>query len=200
MKLAVIILRYRVLLLLPVLIGCVGTTPPSRFYLLEPVPETASSSVNSGQARMELALAPVKIPHYLTRPQMVTAAGTNTYQVDELHRWAESLDENMTRVMMRDLSGMIPADVVLSPAKRARRTALHLKVAVLEFHVDPQGQAGLVAQWQVERGDEVVLSRQNAYRIQADNDDASMKVKALNQCLNRLDQDIASAMAGLKAD
>ena len=175
------------------LVGCVGTTPPAQFYLLEPltVAETVGGSVAD---KPTLALAPVRIPHYLERAQLVTASGKNTYQLDEMNRWAESLDDNITRVMLQELTSLVPADVVLASSQRAKQAKLRLLVTILEFHIDPQGQAKLSAQWQVSRGEEVIVSRQSAFQIPANSHDAQIKVQALNQCLNQLNREMAAAL------
>lgn len=197
-------MRYlmRILLGLAVLAqtGCIGSSPASRFYLLEPLAaaEVPGSSMVAGKPT--LALAPVRIPHYLERAQLVSASGKNTYQLDELHRWAESLDDNMTRVILQDLSVMMPADVVSTNSQRARQAKLTLAVTVLEFHIDPEGQARLTAQWQASRGDEVVLSRQSSFKVAADNDNAQLKVAALNQCLTQLNREMAAALLTINTD
>lgn len=180
--------------------GCIGSSPTSRFYLLEPLAaaEVPGSSVMAGKPT--LALAPVRIPHYLERAQLVSASGKNTYQLDELHRWAESLDDNMTRVILQDLSVLMPADVVSTNSQRARQAKLALAVTVLEFHIDPEGQARLTAQWQASRGDEVVISRQSSFKVAADNDNAQLKVEALNQCLTQLNREMAAALLTINTD
>ncbi len=181
------------------LTACVGTTPASRFYMLEPLTTSFAIAPSSGQAaRLALALAPVKVPHYLERAQIVSAAGKNTYQLDELHRWAESLDENMTRILLQNLTQLLSADVALTTSKRAQQSEFRLAVNVLEFHVDTQQQAKLVAQWQLNRGDTVILSQQTAHQVPVASEDISLKVQALNQCFNLLSQDIAGAIARLK--
>ena len=181
------------------LTACVGTTPASRFYMLEPLTTSFAIAPSSGQAaRLALALAPVKVPHYLERAQIVSAAGKNTYQLDELHRWAESLDENMTRILLQNLTQLLSADVALTTSKRAQQSEFRLAVNVLEFHVDTQQQAKLVAQWQLNRGDTVILSQQTAHQVPVTSEDISLKVQALNQCFNLLSQDIAGAIARLK--
>jgi uncharacterized lipoprotein YmbA len=145
-----------------------------------------------------LALAPVKISHYLDRAQIVSAAGKNTYQLDELHRWAERLDENMTRVMLQNLTQALASDVVLTTSKRAQQSELRLAVNVLEFHVDAQQQAKLVAQWQVSRDNAVVFSQQTTHQMPVASEDIALRVQALNQCFNQLSQDIAGALERLK--
>jgi uncharacterized lipoprotein YmbA len=181
------------------LTACMGTSPPSQFYMLEPLtPNFANASHPGQESRLTLALAPVKISHYLDRAQIVSAAGKNTYQLDELHRWAERLDENMTRVMLQNLTQALATDVVLTTSKRAQQSELRLAVNVLEFHVDAEQQAKLVAQWQVNRGDAVVLSQQTTHQVPVASEDIALKVQALNQCFNQLSQDIAGALELLK--
>jgi uncharacterized lipoprotein YmbA len=176
-----------------VLTACVGTSPPAQFYLLEPL--TVAESIGSVVSdKPTLALAPVRIPHYLERAQLVTASGKNTYRLDELNRWAESLEDNITRVMLQELTSLVPADVVLTGSQRAKQAKLRLVVTILEFHIDPQGQAKLAAQWQVSRGEEVIVSKQSAFQIPASSHDAQVKVQGLNQCLNRLNQEMAAAL------
>lgn len=181
------------------LTACVGSTPASRFYMLESLTTSSAIAPSSGQAaRLALALAPVKVPHYLERAQIVSAAGKNTYQLDELHRWAESLDENMTRVLLQNLTQLLSSDVVLTTSKRAQQSEFRVVVNVLEFHVDTQQQARLVAQWQVSRGDAMVLNRQTTHQVPVVSEDIALKVQALNQCFNLLSQDIAGAIVRLK--
>jgi hypothetical protein len=111
-----------------------------------------------------------------------------------MNRWAESLDDNITRVMLQELTSLVSADVVLASSQRAKQAQLRLLVTILEFHIDPQGQAKLAAQWQVSRGEEVIVSRQSAFQIPANSHDAQVKVQALNQCLNQLNREMASVL------
>jgi uncharacterized lipoprotein YmbA len=176
--------------------GCMGSTPPASFYLLEPL-----SSAQATQAEPEpvsgrpiLALASVRIPQYLQRPELVSASGKNTYVLDELHRWAEALDDNISRVMLQDLAVLIPAEVMSVSSSRSRPSDLRLAVTVLEFHIDPQNQARLSVQWQLSDGGERLVAKQSSYKVAADSADTPAKVFALNQCLNRLNRDLAAAV------
>ena len=98
--------------------GC-GSTPSPKFYLLEPSAPVAPAAASDKRAL--IVLAPVRIPHYLDRAQIVTASGDNGYQLSELNRWAEGLDHNITRVLQQDLSQLLPANVVsAAPAEIGR--------------------------------------------------------------------------------
>ena len=177
------------------LTGCIGgSTPPSQFYLLEPINESVSSP-SGVTSKPVIALGSVRIPRYVDRPQIVTASGKNAYQLSELNRWAESLDDNISRVLAQNLSLLIPADVVLvNASNRAKQAQLRVSVNILEFHVNPQGQAILTAQWFVNRGDEMPLNRQASYRSQASSTDYHAIVEALNECLNRMSRDMAASL------
>lgn len=187
--------RYSLLMALTMQTACLGNSPKASFFLLEPQigPQTESPVT----ADWALAVAPVKIPPYLQRSQLVTALGQNGYRLDEMNRWAESLDDNITRVMLQDLTGLLAADVVPAASRRGKQALYQLSVTVLEFHIDPQGRANLSAQWQIIRGGEAVLSRQTSYRQPAETDDVAMQVQALNRCLAQLERDIARVLQGL---
>lgn len=177
------------------LTGCIGgSTPPSQFYLLEPMNESETSTSGVSE-KSDIALGPVRIPRYVDRPQIVTASGKNAYQLSELNRWAESLDGNISRVLAQNLSLLTSADVVLvNSSNRATQAQLRISVNILEFHVNPQGQAGLTAQWQIARGDEMQLNRQVSYHSPASKTDYSVMVAALNDCLNRMSRELAASI------
>lgn len=176
-------------ILLLALTGC-GTTPSPKFYLLEAfAPATLTTSTDKLPI---IVLAPVRIPHYLDRAQIVTASGDNGYQLSELNRWAEGLDHNITRVLQQDLSQLVPANVL--PAAPADSTPLKLAITILEFHVTAQGQASLKAQWQLNRGNQIVSLQQQNYLEPASNSDYQKMVAALNACLRRMSGDVAKSV------
>lgn len=199
MAIVMVFKRATLLVLLMTLAACVGSTPPATFYLLEPIADTGSELAYSA-GKPSLALAPVRIPHYLERAQLLTASGKNTYELDEMHRWAESLDDNMTRVLLQNIAVLVPANVVIIGGREAKQADAHLSVTILDFFVDPQGLARLTASWQLRRGNDAVLSRQSAYRVPVGGDEVQLKVEALNQCLNQLSREIVAAAKGLLAD
>jgi uncharacterized lipoprotein YmbA len=184
--------------LLLALAGCIGgTTPPSNFYLLEPI-KTLQGGRPAEPSRRSIALAPVRIPQYLDRPQMVTATAPNAFALSELNRWAERLDDGIARVLALNLSLLVPTDQVsLNASGRNPPDTLRVAVTILEFHVDPQGQAGLTAQWTVSRGGDTLMVRQSIYREPASATDYRVMAGALNECLNRLSRDMAEALRPL---
>jgi uncharacterized lipoprotein YmbA len=82
--------------------GCLGkgTQKDTRFYLLQPI-----SGISSGEhASMEgegvmLAIGPVRVREYLSRPEIVTRTQENKIVVHDFHSWGEPLDRNFTAVL-----------------------------------------------------------------------------------------------------
>lgn len=181
------------------LTACIGgTTPPSQFYMLEPISEIGNSGPAGTTPKPVIILASVRIPRYVDRPQIVTATGKNAYRLSELNRWAESLDHNINRVLTQNLTLLVPAEVGFSNnSTMAGRANLRVSVNILEFHADPQGQAGLTAQWHIKRGDGLLVNRQMSYTAPASTSDYRIIVEALNECLNRLSRDLAAELQKL---
>ena len=50
-----------------------------------------------------IGLGPIRIPEYLNRPQMVMAVNDNQFLLDEDHRWAERLDQNILIALFKAL-------------------------------------------------------------------------------------------------
>lgn len=186
-------------ILLLSLAACIGgATSPSQFYMLEPINGIEPKRPVGAAKKPVIILKSVRIPYYVDRPQIVIATGKNAYHLSELNRWAEALDHNISRVLAQNLTLLVPAEVLFPKnSNTAERTSFRLSINILEFHADPQGQAGLTAQWQITRDDGTVLNRQVSYREPASITDYSVMVKALNECLNRLSRDLADELQRL---
>lgn len=176
-------------------IGCVGcSTPSSRFYLLEPISNRLNNKSVS-ESKMLVALSNVRVPDYADRPQIVTATDPNVYHLSELNRWAEPLDDNITRVLAENLSVLVPAEVLLTRASNfSKQAEFHVSAQVLNFYVDPKGQAELTAQWIISHNGKMLLSGKKTYRAPASTEDYQLMVSALNECLNRMSRDVAMTL------
>ena len=79
------------------LLLCLATcasSPPSNFYRLTP----AVAHVPGGPTP-SLGIGPVDIPEFLNRNALVYTRGGNQLQLAESERWAEPLDDGITRVL-----------------------------------------------------------------------------------------------------
>ncbi|MDX1709374.1 MAG: PqiC family protein [Desulfobacterales bacterium] len=109
-------LLYKTLWLVPlatlVLTGC-GTTPQSQFYTLNSLSnaQTAANSI-APDPSLSIGIGPVVLPEVLDRPQIVIRTGPNKLRIDEFHRWAGRLDEDIARVVAQNISQMLSTEKV----------------------------------------------------------------------------------------
>lgn len=185
------------MLLAIALSGC-GGRGPAAFYMLDAVPAPAPSGGPGFPAGKTLGLGPVHLPEYLNRPQMVFATGPNSYRLDEDHRWAERLDEDVARSLTRQLAAELGITVQRFPWSQRQAPEYQVTVDVLWFHQEVDGYSRLEAQWRVRRQDRDVLARPFAC-AQAAAADAEAVVRAQSACLARLGQDIAAGLRELAA-
>lgn len=104
-----------------VISGCLGASPPTRFYTLSP-PETGPG------ARVPLsdtvvAVGPVQIPSYIDRRQIVTRSGENGIDVADFDQWGGPLDEEITRSLVAVLSERLARERVTVVPWRSVRSA-----------------------------------------------------------------------------
>jgi len=92
-----------------VLSGCSFLQPhadPTRFYVLTG-PGASSELAGAGECkRWRVGLRPVEVPGYLQGKAMVVRSGVNEIQFADFDRWAEPLDQGISRVMKEMLSSM----------------------------------------------------------------------------------------------
>ena len=86
--------------------GCALLRPhadPTRFYVLT-VPSAPSTPAADGEfKRWRVGLRPVEVPSYLRTKFMVVRTGTNEIHFADFDRWAEPLDQGISRVMKETL-------------------------------------------------------------------------------------------------
>jgi len=81
------------------LTACLGSQP-TKYYLLT---AKAAPSGKTVQSHGTLGVGPVNLPAYLDRKGIVTRQNEHELEVSDLHRWAESLDLNVARVIAESL-------------------------------------------------------------------------------------------------
>lgn len=177
--------------------GCAGHSRPVHFYMLRSltvanVPPLSPSDARRGPV---VGLGPVRIPSYLDRPQIVTAITDEEYKLAEDHRWAERLDDTITRLLAENLSALVPTErVVLYPWPREQRVNMQVSVDIQEFHADAGGAVRLTAHWAVRQDRRTVLNRKSRCRAPASSTDYQQIVDAQSYCIDQLSREIANAL------
>lgn len=136
--------------------GCASTsTPASRFYTLA---GTAAPAAPAAAARPGLAVdvGPVRVPALVDRPQIVVGAGANEVRLEEFHRWAVPLQEDLARVIADNLLALLGASRVsafpqTTGADTGAGADYRVAIEVQRFESEPGASAALDAAWTVRR-------------------------------------------------
>ena len=127
--------------------GCLSVSPLPKTYLLSmaspPPPDTVTPVV--------VGVGPISIPAYLDRPPIVvrSAEGGEVALAGE-HRWAEPLQDGIPRIIVGNLSAMIPTDAVLIfPWRSSWTVQYRVTVDVLRFDGTLGGPVVLDARWRL---------------------------------------------------
>lgn len=146
----------RILLALLVLLctACVqlGSDPvPMRYYLLEP---TLQSATDYSGNTFNLSIEPIEIPAYLDRPQLVVKNRGNMIAFDDSERWAEPVQNGMSRVIRDNLVRIFPAsEISIAPWEARPKEAISLVATVNAFTAAPHGETDIGIYWSlVSRG------------------------------------------------
>lgn len=129
------------LTLLLLLVGC-GATPASKHYVL-----TASLAQSPSGHDPALGVGPIEIPEYLNRNTLAYREGGNQLRIASTERWAEPLEDGISRVLSLNLAGLLNTEDVRSypwHPKRAPEIAIKLRVLGLDAS---GGYARLTAEW-----------------------------------------------------
>ena len=177
--------------------GCLGSTPPTQFYLMPPLtgPDTAPPAA-AGWRDRTLGVGPVAVPPYLDRPQIVTRTSRAKLALADLDQWAAPLADTIARVLAEDLSLLIPTDrVVLHPWPRTIDPDYQVTVEVLQFDRGPGNQVILAARWSLldRDGKERVL-RTSRLSQTAGGADYEATVTAMGRALEALARDMAATL------
>jgi hypothetical protein len=138
--------RILLLTLIALLLGaCAGSSPPTRFYALEP-----GSSVTPLAARPELSLGlgPLILPNSLDQPQILVRPEPYRRELAEFDHWAGNVKNNLARVLGTHLGELLGTKrIFLYPWPRFRHTDLQVQVDIWHFEGRPGGVAELNGTW-----------------------------------------------------
>ncbi|MBI5057161.1 MAG: membrane integrity-associated transporter subunit PqiC [Nitrospirae bacterium] len=185
------------------LCGCAASTP-SRFYQLSSVKiESRPAAEASRDKSVIVAVGPLRIPDYLNRPQIVTRSGENVIRLAEFDRWAGSLDHDITRVLVENISTLLPAEsFFVTPWISAMQPpAAHwyrVEVSIMRFEGAPGGYVQMKAHWAIFDKDKgMLLKRESNISEEVHGAGYEAFVSALSKTLFSLSRDISNAVMSL---
>jgi uncharacterized lipoprotein YmbA len=182
--------------ILMILSGCIGTTKPSKFYVLSALPESEATAKGvSKESTMAIGIGPITLPSYLDRSQIVSRISINELKLAEFNRWAEPLKENFFRVLAENLSVLLnTVDVSIYPRRISTPVNYQVAIDVTRFDVTSNGKALLIAYWTVlgEDGKKILLKKKSILFADTASMDYKDIVAAQNQALSELSRAIAA--------
>ncbi len=175
--------------------GC--SSKPTKFYVLTSLAEVDNIPNSLSGDTLSIGIGPIKLPDYVNRPQIVTKNGGNELVIDEFHRWAESLNNNVSRVLSDNFATLLGTEKINTyPWNRFVPIDYQVAIDVTRFDSVIGEEATIEARWSLltDRGrKEIMRKRSKISKIPAaDNYDAI--VVAESEALAELSQEIADAI------
>ena len=173
------------------LTGC-GSSPPVRYYTLEPLD---TNYVTDPEGSPVLGVGPMRVPDYLDRNQIVVRGANAELIVYDFDRWAEPLDEALHRILATNVDTFIDDVIVIAYPYNALMAYDYRVVGRIDrFDASAGGDAVFAVHWAISDrdGDPVTQPRRSRYTAQVSNvDDPGSIARALSQCLGQCSKDIA---------
>jgi uncharacterized lipoprotein YmbA len=127
------------------LAGCISLkrTPEARFFVLQSLAQPTAA-----QGRQEpigiVGVEAVRLPGHLDRPQLITWTAPNELTVDEFLRWAEPLEDGITRTLVENLAALLPDyQVVRRPWPGGTHARCRVAVSLRHFGLQRDGTVQL---------------------------------------------------------
>jgi len=194
-------LLWVLLALLPLVVAGCGTSQPSQFYVLRPLPESERSvPTTPDKVALAVLVGPVTLPAYLDRTQVVTLVGAHEVAADEFIRWAEPLHENFTRVLVENLSLLLNTPEVYAFGHLGSTSVdYQIIIDVTRFDTNANGGADLTAFWRVVGKDSKapLLKKKSVFRAAAASAGITQILEAQNQTLTDFSREVATAIQAL---
>ena len=141
--------RLPILLFAAVIAGC-SSIPVDRFYTLSGGP-AATAAPTAGTVPLYFEMRPVTVPAQLRRPQMVVSTGAGTIDLEEHHRWAGPLAEEIGNSLSLGIAARLGGVDVYRSAAPDGSTLYRIGADVQRFESRPGEYALVDAVWSVRR-------------------------------------------------
>ena len=185
-------------LLVAILSGC-ASSPPAKFYLLSAVTgQTVESRDVPHQGSMVVSIGPLRIPDYLDRSQIVTRSENNELKLAEFDRWAGSIENDIIRVLVEDISAQLPPDhffvIRWTPFLDSQLpSSYRVEMSVNRFEGALDGPVTLKAQWGIFDKDKKLLFHQESVVVEQVNGNGyGAFVSAMSRAIEKLSMDVAN--------
>jgi len=195
--------RYLFVVLLPAALlfagGCASSPKPDFYVLSAEEGWRAVASRDQATSAYTVRFAPVNLPDYLDRPNIVVREGSQQIRREPLRRWGIPLEKTVVETVGAAIARAKPeayVDVVMQRMPPDNGYLVHIDLVRLDGHLG--GEVELIAQWRVTRGSQKdgasVAQRLDRYEERASGKTHAAYVEAIRLLLARMGEDIASVM------
>jgi uncharacterized lipoprotein YmbA len=133
----------------------------------------------------------------------VTRAGENQLELAEFDRWAEPLQNNLSRVLVLNLSTLLSTDrVALHPWNRSTPMDYQVIVDVGRFEAGTAGATSLLARWSIVDGADrkILRVRKSSFSEPIADGGYEATVASMSRAVAALSREIAGAIRDLSAN
>ena len=154
------------------LAGCGGASAPNYYLLPNQDTPTNAVSLFDTEETIHVGVSTISIPAYLKRPQIVLLGADNMQlEVLDNERWAEPLDEGITRLVSDLLHQKLSQDnISVLPLRIGVPVDISIQLDIRNFEGEPHEQLLLSCTW--------TLSRKEGARIEKITGDFSKQIPA----------------------
>jgi uncharacterized protein len=181
-----------------VLLGC-ASTPPTRFFVLSSISSSEKMRSLEGERCFAIGIGPVKLPEYLNQPEIVTRITQNELRLDELAKWAEPLEDNISRALAENLSSLLcTQSIAIFPWKGGTPIDYRINVHVIQMDGTLGESASLDVAWSITDGTghkkSPLLTKRSTYKEPTGGGDHGAFVSAQSRNLASLSREVAETI------
>jgi uncharacterized lipoprotein YmbA len=186
--------NYRIstlLVLISTLTAC-GSSPPVRFYTLEPIPGVTSTT----NVENTIGVGPLRFPEYLSRPQIVSTGTGGEVEVAEFDRWAGSAEAAFQRTFALNLNTLLDNVMVIQYPFGGGLVSPDYRIIaqIARFGTDAAGTATLDVSWGMvdAEGAQYIAARRSVYTAPSESGVSyPARVTAMNETLRAFSRELA---------
>ncbi|WP_020561872.1 PqiC family protein [Methylosarcina fibrata] len=181
-------------------VAACASTPPTRFYILEPLTASGTASVNQEPERI-IGVGPVTLAALLERKQLVIRDPEGSIEISEQHQWAAPLRDNILQTLTENLGILLSRDLIKAyPWSAYGRVDYRLLVDIVRFDATPGRAANLEANWAVMKETDHRILKHGLVNLSRPLSDRSpaASVKALSELMNDFSRQMAGVLESVR--
>jgi uncharacterized lipoprotein YmbA len=182
---------------LVIVLSACGSSPKTSFYTLSAAPpsDTHSDQMADG---VRVGIWRAKIPALLDRSEIVTRSGEHTIELADFHKWADRIDNSISRLVANELGRRLRTDhIVVSPWSSYTKNDYQVIMNIDRFDGELGGEIVFSGSWSLLNGEgNKELAREVfTYKEQAAGATYSDMIAALSKLTVQLATQIANVIA-----